>query len=249
MNVEPPAHPERHRLIRKLEGIADLVQEEKEALLRLPMVVKTLPADHDIVSIGDQPSECCLILDGWACRYKILPEGGRQIMSFHVAGDIPDLQSLHLKTMDHSLATLVPTKVALIQHRDLHDLLRRYEGISMALWRDTLIDAAILREWMIGIGRRTAHERLAHIFCEMATKLRIVGLNDGDTYPWPITQQELADALGLTDVHVNRVLRDLRETGVITFSRGRFTAMDWGRLKQLGRFDPGYLHLEPRGSA
>jgi CRP-like cAMP-binding protein len=228
-----------------MEGIADLTREEKEALLCLPMVVKTFPADHDIVSIGDRPSECCLILDGWACRYKILPDGGRQIMSFHIAGDIPDLQSLYLTTMDHSLATIVPTKVALVQHRDMHQLVRRYEGIPTALWRDSLIDAAIFREWMVGIGRRTAHERIAHLLCEMATKLRVVGLNDGHSYPWPVTQQETADALGLTDVHVNRVLRDLRQAGLITLARGRFIAVDWERLKQLGQFDPGYLHLEP----
>ena len=249
MNVETTASsPDAHPLIRKLESIADLTREEKEALLNVPMVVKTFPADHDIVSIGDRPSECCLILDGWACRYKMLPDGARQIMSFHIPGDIPDLQSLHLKTMDHSLGTLTPTKAALIQHRDMNHLIRRYEGISVALWRDTLIDAAIFREWMVGIGRRTAHERIAHVLCEMATKLRMVELNDGHSYPWPVTQQEVADALGLTDVHVNRVLRDLRESGLITLTRGRFVAVDWERLKQLGQFEPSYLHLE-RGIA
>ena len=164
---------ERQRLVLKLESIADLTGEEKQALLGLPMIIKTMPADHDIVSIGDCPSHCCLLLDGWACRYKMLPDGSRQIMSFHIPGDIPDLQSLYINTMDHSLGTLVPAKVALIHHRDLHSLIRRWEGISTALWRDTLIDAAIFREWMVGIGRRSAHQRIAHILCEMATKLRI----------------------------------------------------------------------------
>jgi CRP-like cAMP-binding protein len=239
-----PTHAERHRVVLKLESIADLSAEERQALLRLPMIVKTVPADHDIVSIGDCPSHCCLLLEGWACRYKMLPDGGRQIMSFHIPGDIPDLQSLHLNRMDHSLGTLVPTKVALIHHRDLHDLVRRFEGISTALWRDTLIDAAIFREWMVGIGRRSAHQRIAHVLCEMATKLRAVGLNDGHTYPWPVTQQEVADALGLTDVHVNRVLRDIRQAGLITMERGAFTALDWEGLKQLGEFEPSYLHIE-----
>jgi CRP-like cAMP-binding protein len=237
--------PDAHPLIRKLESIADLTREEKEALLSLPMVVKTFPADHDIVSIGDRPSESCLLLDGWTCRYKMLPDGGRQIMSFHIPGDVPDFQSLYLKTMDHSLGTLTPVKVALIQHRDLQHLVRRYEGLATALWRDSLIDAAIFREWMVGIGRRTAHERITHLLCEMATKLRMVQLNDGHSYPWPVTQQEVADALGLTDVHVNRVLRDLRTSGLITFARGWFKAVDWEGMKKLGQFDPGYLHVEP----
>lgn len=238
------AHAERQRLVLKLESIAELSTEEKQALLHLPMVVKTMPADQDIVSIGDRPNHCCLLLEGWACRYKILPDGSRQIMSFHIPGDIPDLQSLYLKTMDHSLGTLVPAKVALIQHRDVQDLIRRFEGICTALWRDSLIDAAIFREWMVGIGRRSAHQRIAHILCEMATKLRMVALNDGHTYPWPVTQQEVADALGLTDVHVNRVLRDIRQVGLITMERGAFTALDWEGLKALGQFEPTYMHVE-----
>jgi len=239
------SHAERQRLVLKLESIASLTGEEKQALLGLPMIVKTVGADEDIVTIGDRPSHCCLLLEGWACRYKMLPDGSRQIMSFHIPGDIPDFQSLYLKTMDHSLGTLVPAKVALIHHRDMHSLIRRWEGISTALWRDALIDAAIFREWMVGIGRRSSHQRIAHLLCEMATKLRMVGLNDGDTYPWPVTQQEVADALGLTDVHVNRVLRDIRRDGIITTERGRFTATDWEGLKELGQSEPTYLHVEP----
>jgi CRP-like cAMP-binding protein len=123
------------------------------------------------------------------------------------------------------------------------------EGISIALWRDSLIDAAIFREWMAGIGRRSAHQRIAHIFCEMATKLRMVALNDGDTYPWPVTQQEIADALGLTDVHVNRVLKDIRQAGLISLERGVFTAVNWEGLKELGQFEPTYLHVQPTMAA
>jgi CRP-like cAMP-binding protein len=242
--TDPHSHAERERLVLKLESIADLSAEERQAILGLPMIVKMVAADEDIVSIDDRPSHCCLLLEGWACRYKMLPDGSRQIMSFHVPGDIPDLQSLYLQKMDHSLGTLIPTKLALIHHRDLHDLIRRMEGISIALWRDSLIDAAIFREWMVGIGRRSAHQRIAHILCEMATKARVVGLNNGHVYPWPVTQQELADALGLTDVHVNRVLRDLRQAGLITMERGAFTALDWRELQKLAQFEPSYLHIE-----
>jgi CRP-like cAMP-binding protein len=241
--------PERLRLIRKLESIADLTEEEKQALLEVPMTIKALSADQDIVRIADRPYECCLILDGWACRYKTLPDGGRQIMSFHIPGDVPDLQSLYLKRMDHSLATITPAKVALIQHRHMHALVRQFEGLSIAFWRDSLIDAAIFREWMVGIGRRSAHQRIAHVLCEMATKLRAVGLNEGHTYPWPVTQQEVSDALGLTTVHVNRVLGDIRREGLITMARGAYTALDWDRLQELGEFEPSYLHMDKAAAA
>jgi CRP-like cAMP-binding protein len=244
--TEDVLHRPADRLIRKFESIASLDDECRQAIMRLPVVVKEHPADHDIVRIGDQPSECCLVLEGWTCRYKMLPGGDRQIMSFHIPGDVPDLQSLYLETMDHSLATMVPTTVAMIQHRDMHDMVRRYELISTALWRESLIDAAIFREWMVGIGRRSAHQRIAHLFCEMGTKARSVGLNDGDTYPWPVTQSELADALGLSGVHVNRVLSDLKRDGLITVGRRVFTAHDWDALAALGLFDPAYLHLKKR---
>lgn len=238
-----PFRPEWQSLIRRLESIAELTREEKEAILALRMTIRTVPADQDIVRIGDVPTECCLILDGYAFRYKMLAEGGRQIMSFHPPGDLPDLLSLHLGRMDHSLATLVQSRVAFIQHRDLHDLMRRHEGIWAAFWRDTLIDAAIFREWMVSTGRRTAHQRVAHMFCEVAVRVRAVGLNDGNTCPWPVTQPELADAVGLTDVHVNRVLRDLRQDGLLTTARGTFSVLDWPALTKLGQFDPAYLHL------
>ena len=236
-------------LVSKLEGVADLSAEEKQALLRVPMTIKAVDADHDIVRIGDRPTHCCLILEGWACRYKTLPGGDRQIMSFHIAGDIPDLQSLYLKRMDHSLATITPSKIALIRHRDIHDLARQFEGISTAFWRDSLIDAAIFREWMVGIGRRSAHQRIAHLLCEMATKMRVVGLNQGNSYPWPVTQQEVADALGLSNVHVNRVLADIQRDGLLSMTRGYCTIEDWDGLVRLGEFDPSYLHMDRAAAA
>jgi CRP-like cAMP-binding protein len=243
------SHPDHSRLIRKLEAIVDLSPEERDALHGLPLTIKTLGADQDIVHDGDRPSECCLIIEGFTCRYKLLPDGRRQIMSFHIPGDIPDLQSLHLKVMDHSLGTLVPTKVAYIPHDAVRELTRRCPRICDAFWRDTLIDAAVFREWMIGMGRRSAYTRIAHLLCELLVRLRSVGLANGYDIELPITQAELGDSLGLSTVHVNRVLQELRGNDLITL-RARFLSVrDWPGLKEAGEFDPTYLHLAPKAES
>jgi CRP-like cAMP-binding protein len=239
-------HPNHSPLIRKLESIVDLSDQEREAVLVLPFTIKTVGEDEDLVRDGDRPSECCMIVEGFACRYKILPEGKRQIMSFHIPGDIPDLQSLHLKVMDHSLGTLVPSKVAYIKHDDVRELTRRCPRIGDVLWRDTLIDAAVFREWMIGLGRRSAYTRIAHLLCELLVRMRAVGLANGNDIEVPVTQAELGDSLGLSTVHVNRVLQELRGDGLITL-RGRFLSVqDWPGLKKAGEFDATYLHLTPK---
>jgi CRP-like cAMP-binding protein len=232
------------RLIAKLESIASLSGEEKAALARLPLRIQSFDEDADLVMQGDAPRECCLVLEGMACRYKLLGRGQRQIMSFHIPGDIPDLQSLHLKVMDHSVSTLTRARVAFIPHTALQEITARFPGVTAALWRDTLIDAAIFREWLAGVGRRTARQRIAHVICEIYVKLRAVGLADSEGFELAVTQSELADALGLSSVHVNRVLQDLRRDGLIV-SRGRFVAInDWERLRSAGDFEPGYLHLK-----
>jgi CRP-like cAMP-binding protein len=235
-------------LFRKLEAVSVLTNEEKQAIRALLFIPRSFSADEDIVQIGDSPSQCCVLIEGWACRYKVTATGGRQIMAYHVAGDVPDLQSLYLETMDHSIGALTPVTVAFIQHRDMWELLRRYDGIARAMGRDALVEAAVSREWMVGIGRRNAHQRIAHQLCEMATKLRAVGLNEGSTYPWPVTQAEVADALGLTDVHVNRVVRDLKRDGLVKVRRGAFDLLDQDGLEALGQFDPAYLHIHRRAA-
>ena len=238
--------PEHFRLVRKLESITDLSPEERSAVAGLPMAIRTVPADTDVVR--DRPSECCLVVEGFVCRYKITAEGKRQIMSFHIPGDIPDLQSLHLRVMDHSVGTLTASKLGFIGHEHLRALMRQHPRISDTFWRDTLIDAAVFREWMVGIGRRSAHQRIAHVLCEMLVRFRSVGLANGNGYELPVTQAELADALGLSTVHVNRVLQDLRRDGLIAVRGGSVSTPDWEGLKNAGEFDPTYLHLE-RGEA
>src|SRR5918993_3107966 len=155
MMADPEQSPTEHdRLIRKLESIAELSEASRQALRTLPLTPKLFAADTDMVRQGDRPTQCCLIVEGFGCRYKLLDDGRRQIMSFHTPGDIIDLHGLHIELMDHSIGTLVPTRTALIPHQNLRELSRNFPELASAFWRDTLIDAAIFREWMVGLGRR-----------------------------------------------------------------------------------------------
>jgi CRP-like cAMP-binding protein len=239
----PTISPDHRRLIAKLESIGTLTAEETQVIAALPLRVKQAAENTDIVRDGDAPSDCCLLLEGFLCRYKMLPNGGRQIMAIHTPGDIPDLQSLQLQVMDHSIGALTPCRVAMLSHAVLHEVTRDHPGIAALFWRDTLIDAAIFREWLTGVGRRTAHQRIAHLICEIHVRLKAVGLANGGGFELPITQVEIADSLGLSSVHVNRVLQDLRRDGLIQ-SRGRYLGVpDWKALEASGGFDPRYLHV------
>ncbi|TPG46079.1 Crp/Fnr family transcriptional regulator [Roseomonas nepalensis] len=241
--------PERHRLVRKLQGIADVTSEERQALLDLPMTVRSYARGEDLVREGDVPNECCLILEGFTFRYKLLPDGRRQIMAFHTPGDIPDLQSLHIGVMDHSIGAMMPTQAAFIPHKSMRDLTHAYPGLLHAFWRDTLIDGAISREWLIGVGRRDAHERIAHLICEMLRRLKAVDLAPNDTFKIPATQADVADALGLSNVHVNRVLQDFRREGLITWTNYTVSILDWERLQKRALFDATYLHQAHEAAA
>lgn len=235
-------------LIRKLESVTRLSQDARDAIESLPVRVRTLPARQDIVRGGDLATQCTVILEGWAHRYKFLSEGRRQIFSFHIAGDIPDLQSLHIPLMDHNLATLTQATVAFIPHESLHDLTARFPSIAAAFWRDTLIDAAIFREWLIAMGRRPAFEHLAHLFCELYLKQEAVGLAGDHRCPLPMTQTDLADATGMTSVHVNRVLKEMRSCGMVTLHRQTLVVKAWDELTRASEFDAAYLHLQNRAA-
>ena len=233
------------RLVAKLERALALSGPERQALLDLPMQVLPLRADQDLVREGDRPSRCFLLLDGFACTLKPTAEGKRQILSLHVPGDMPDLQSFHLGTLDHTIGTLTPCLAGFIYHDDLRDLWSRHRRLQDAFWRMTLVDAAIAREWMVGLKRRHAYARVAHLFCELVVRLGVAGLAEDRTCRLPITQSEFADLLGLSTVHVNRTVQELRTAGLIALERGVFRALDWEGLKAAGGFDPAYLHLEP----
>ncbi|BDL41781.1 Crp/Fnr family transcriptional regulator [Methylorubrum sp. GM97] len=235
-------------LIRKLESIAALTDEQRHAIENLPVRTYNLAARQDIMRDGNKPSYCCLIFDGWVCRYKLLGDGRRQIFSFHVPGDIPDLQSLHIPTMDHGLATMTKASVAFIPHESLRDLTLRHPSIGALFWRDTLVDAGTFRAWMIGMGRRSSFEHMAHLFCELYLKLQAVGLAEHYRFPLPMTQIDLADALGLTCVHISRVLKEMRGRGLITLKDHTLIIEAWNELRGIAEFDPTYLHLEQQAA-
>ncbi len=231
-------------LVRKLASIAALSTEEKAAIAALPMMVRDVAARQDIAVIGDKPSHCCLVLTGFAFRYKLVGDGRRQILAFHVPGDVPDLQSLHLTVLDHNLAALTALTAGFIPHEAVHALNARFPRVAGALWRNTLVDAAILRERIVSIGQREGLARTAHFLCEMFIRLRAVGLADEATMTLPITQVELADALGLSFVHINRMLKELRERKLVTLQNQAVLVVNWKALADLGDFEPDYLHLD-----
>ena len=240
MDTPPTSTP----LIRKLESILVLSDEERDVLRSVSGTIKTVGPRQDLVREGDRPSACCLILEGFAYRYELTHDGKRQIFSFHIPGDIPDLQSLHLDVMDHSLSALSACKVMFIPHETVRDLIRRCPRIGDAFWRDTLIDGAVFREWMLCLGRREAYGHMAHLLCELYVRLTAVGLTNGHEYAMPLTQAELGDALGLSTVHVNRTVQELRGEGLIAMRAGSVVILDWDRLREAGEFDPTYLHLK-----
>ena len=231
-------------LLRKLQSIADPTKAEQQALAELRPTIKVLDAQEDIVREGDRPSIVCLILEGFACRYAMVPSGRRQILSIHIPGDIPDLQGLFIKVMDHNLATLTPARVALISHDAMRKLIDSNRHIAHLLWRDSLVDAAIFRKWIVGIGRRTAYARFAHLICEFAMRMHAVGLMKANACVMPFTQADMADALGLSNVHVSRVLGRLRKQGLFTWQDGVLTIRNWRRLQKAAEFDPSYLQLD-----
>jgi CRP-like cAMP-binding protein len=244
MTGQPLSHP----LVRKLDSIFDLSKAERQAVASLPLIVREFQAGQDVCREGDRPSQCCLMLEGITCRYKILARGRRQIFSFHIPGDIPDLQSLQIEVMDHNLAAMVCSKLGFIPHGAVRTFLRDHPRISDVFWRDTLIEAAILREWIANVGGRDARSRMAHLLCEMYVRLRATGaIPQGEfEFPFPIPQSELAHAVGLSTVHVNRTLQSLRRNGLIKYDRSSVEITDWPGLQEAGEFDPLYLHLRKK---
>lgn len=237
-------------LLRKLEVIGPLSPEERELIGRLPGVEKRFAAGEDMVHEGDEPTHSTLLLTGFACRHKALPSGRRQILALHTPGDFVDLHALLLRPMDHSIGALAPCTVLQVPHPALYDAVDRHPRIARSFWRDTLVEASVYREWLMGLGRRSAYGRIAHLLCEILVRLRAVRLIDGYQYALPLTQTELADSLGLSLVHVNRILQRLRTERLATFHNRTVEIHDWERLQAVADFSPEYLHLHmPKGGA
>ena len=208
------------------------------------MRVVRVTEGFDLVREGDRPNESCLVIEGFVCCYKLARGGQRQILSFHLPGEMPDLHSLHFSRMDHSIVAMTAGRVAYVPHAELQALAHRFPEVASAFFKLILIDASIARETIANIGRRSAFDRTAHLFCEVYTRMLARGLAQDLRFELPLSQVSLAETLGMSAVHVNRTLQQLRREGLIS-SRGRhITVLDWDRLRHVGDFDPAYLRLE-----
>jgi CRP-like cAMP-binding protein len=230
-------------IIRKLARFAPLTPTETRLLQNAVVGQREVTARHDILSEGSSPTEISLIVKGYACRYLLLSDGRRQITAFLIPGDFCNLPTLHTDRMDFGVAAIDCCRVARVPLQKLSELIEKYPHIALALWRDTMIDAAIYWQWLTNIGRRSAYIRLAHLLCELCSRLQTVGLLRRHSCEFPMTQSDLADATGLSQVHVNRTLRRLRTEGLITLRSKSLCVLDWSRLQEVGEFDPSYLQL------
>lgn len=235
---------ERHLL--KLRARDSLSAEEEQAIRSAIDDVRDYPAGRTIIHANVELNESTLVLDGLISRYKDLRNGQRQVTELHVPGDFADLHSFTLKRLDHDLMTLTPCRVATMPHENLKRITEQFPHLTRVYWFGTNLDAAIHREWEVSLGRRTAIARMANLFCELHVRLGIVGLTEGSSFRLDLTQQQLSECLGLTPVHVNRVLRELREQRAVEFRSGRVMIHDLPLLRRIAEFDPSYLYLEHR---
>ena len=231
-------------LLRRWSRHADLQAGDGDALLSLPFTRRTFNKDAYIVREGQLATNCCLILHGFAYRQKLVRDGSRQIISFHIPSEFVDLQNGLLRIADHNVQSLNNSEVLLIPRSAILELADQRPAIRLAMWIDTLIDASIFREWVVNVGRRDARARIAHLLCELALRLERIGYGEESRFDFPVTQEQLADATGLTSVHTNRTLQSLRKDGLIELTARALTVLDWKRLREVGEFEELYLHQQ-----
>ena len=232
--------------LRKLRARDEVSAEEERVIREAAGIAHEVAARKTIIRAGELLSNSTLLLDGLMCRYKDLRNGERQITELHVAGDFVDLHSFTLKRLDHNIMALSPCRIALVPHERLTRITEEHPHLARIYWFTTNLDAAIHREWELSLGRRTALSKTAHLLCELQVRLGLVGLADDSGYDLRLTQIDLAECLGLTAVHVNRTLRQLREQHLVTLNKGRVEILDRAGLRKAAEFDPAYLYLEPR---
>jgi CRP-like cAMP-binding protein len=217
-------------------------------VLKLPYTLRTLEPATYTIREADAPTHCVVLVSGFAFRQKLTGNGSRQIVALHIPGDALDFQNLFLDVSDHSLQMLTRAEVALVPIADLQAIARERPAVGHAILVKILVEASIFREWVLNVGRRDSITRLAHLLCELGVRLEAEGLAQDYGYELPMTQEQMADALGLTPVHVNRTLKVLEAEGLIVRSKRSVSFPDWKRLRLLGDFNQRYLHLEPQQS-
>ncbi|MGE5564108.1 MAG: Crp/Fnr family transcriptional regulator [Bacillota bacterium] len=230
--------------LKKLKQRIDISSEEERVIRGLVSEVKRVPADEMIVRAGEDLSVSLMLIDGWMARSKDLAGGERQVTQLHVAGDFADLHGFALKRLDHDVMTLSDCRLGVVPHERIREMTETYPRLARLYWFLTNVDGAIQRELALSLGQRSAISRMAHLFCELYVRLRIVGRTRDDGYELPLTQRELSECLGLTVVHANRTLQELRRRGLVEFENRRLRILDRRGLEGLAEFDPGYLYLE-----
>jgi CRP-like cAMP-binding protein len=229
------------KLIARLQAIAGLSEQDQASLASMPHSIRSLTNGECIVHHGDQPGSCTIVMAGFLARQRTVGDRN-QISAFYLPGDMPDLHSLHLTLADQDLCSLGPSTVALVGHTFLKHVLARSVPLSHALWRETLIQASIYREWVENLGSRQALPRLAHLLCELAARLDIVDLVRDGSFVLPLTQQDIADACGLSVVHVNRTIQELKRRELIEWHATALTMLRRAELEDIAEFSPSYLH-------
>lgn len=238
--------PDSDRLLRKIETICTLTAKEKAAVRDIPLTLREFDRGEVIIRQGDIARNCFLVVTGVTCMFKITGDGYRQISIFHFSGDMPDLHSLHLDTADVTISALRPSVLGFVTHAHLRSLSDRFPNIRSAFWRATLVDASVFREWLLNLGQRPATMRVAHLLCETVVRMKLAGLGSSVASVVPLTQQEIGDCVGLSSIHVNRCVQELRRRGLIVLRRTALEIPDWRALQKAGDFDTGYLHLTER---
>jgi CRP-like cAMP-binding protein len=240
--LTPPEQHPLDLLVRKLRTHHALSAEDREAILSLPYKLRQMEAQSYTVREGDRPERCALLLTGYAFRHKTTGNGERQILSLNIPGEALDFQNLFIEESDHNVQMLTRAEVAEIPIAAIQHLVLTEASVARAILISTLVEASIFREWALNLGRRDSRSRIAHLLCEFAYRLSLQGLDPNGDYELPMTQEQLADATGLTPVHVNRVLKGLESEGLIERDRRMLRFPDWRRLRDVGDFNARYLH-------
>ncbi|HEY8433249.1 MAG TPA: Crp/Fnr family transcriptional regulator [Sphingomicrobium sp.] len=229
--------------LKKLRRRIEISSDEERAIRALVDEIRTMPADRILIRSGEELNSSILLLDGWLSRSKDLPGGERQVTELHIAGDFADLHGFTLKRLDHDVSTLSDCKVAVVPHERIKELIEKFPRLGQIYWFSTNMDGAIQRELSLSLGQRSAISRMAHLFCELYVRLDVVGRTTSNGYAFPLTQRELSECLGLTVVHANRTLQELRRRGLVELENRRLKIVDRAGLEGLADFDPTYLYL------
>ena len=232
--------------LKQLRKRTEISSEEERAIRATVSETRQVPADQMLVRSGQRLESSVVLLNGWMARSKDLQSGERQVTELHVAGDFADLHGFTLKCLEHDVVTLSDCTIGVVPHDRMKELTERHPRLARIYWFSTNVDAAIHREWVLSLGQRSAISRMAHLFCELYERLDVVGRASGGGYEFPLTQRELSECLGLTVVHANRTLQELRRRGLVELEKGRVTILDRKKLETIAEFDPAYLYLDRR---